>query len=317
MKNTPDSEISVVMIAGRCRSSAQKVLDALERQTCPDGALDITVFDCGDESLQPLRMPTRFPSKMLRHPGFHSWRVARARAARQTTAPVVAFVEDHCEPHPDWAERLINAHADRKWAMVGYAFTNGSRDSWWSHAAFMLDYGLFAHPFREGQEKILAGNNTSYARWFLEELGTSFEQQVAVDYNWQQRAIACNYPIKTAPDVRAAHRSLGNLMMSCKANFHYARILSFARARDKGWSLPIRVSRACGGIVIVPLLRMVRLTRALHGRPGLMSRFLKSLPVFFVAYSAASFGEAAGYLFGLGDAEDQFMELELNVERLA
>jgi hypothetical protein len=45
-------------------------------------------------------------------------------------------------------------------------------------------------------------------------------------------------------------------------------------------------------------------------------RYLESIPVLFAAYSAAAFGESAGYLFGPGDAEERFMVYELNDERL-
>lgn len=43
---------------------------------------------------------------------------ARAAGIRQANAPVVAFVEDHSYPDPDWAERLIEAHR-KLWAAVG------------------------------------------------------------------------------------------------------------------------------------------------------------------------------------------------------
>jgi hypothetical protein len=80
--------------------------------------------------------------------------------------------------------------------------------------------------------------------------------------------------------------------------------------------MPEKAARACGAIAFVPLLRMFRLARTLHGRPGMVLRYLESIPVLFAAYSAAAFGESAGYLFGPGDAEERFMVYELNDERL-
>lgn len=120
--------ISIVMIVGTNRSNAQGVLDALSRQSCPDDLLEIVVFDCAEESVPALKMPSRFGSKYLRRPGLHFWRVDRSKAAKESSAPIVAFLEDHCEPHATWAEQLLEAHSDGRWAAVGYAFTNGSRE---------------------------------------------------------------------------------------------------------------------------------------------------------------------------------------------
>jgi hypothetical protein len=97
--------ISEVMIVGTNRANAQGVLDALGRQSCPDDLLEIVVFDCADDSVPALQMPTRFTSKYPRRPDLHFWRVARAQAAKESSAPIVAFLEDHCEPHATWAER--------------------------------------------------------------------------------------------------------------------------------------------------------------------------------------------------------------------
>ena len=166
MDQTFRPAISVVMVVGTNRENAQGVLDALKRQTCPDDLLEIVVFDSAETSVPALQMPERFSSKYLRRPGLHTWRAARAQAAKESTAPIVAYLEDHCEPHATWAERLLEAHADGRWAAVGYAFTNGSRDSLWSRSALMADYGFFVHPVEGGPARLLAGNNVSYPAGF-------------------------------------------------------------------------------------------------------------------------------------------------------
>jgi hypothetical protein len=309
--------ISVVMIVGTNRENAQGVLDALGRQSCPDDLLEIVAFDCAEASVPALEMPTRFASKYLRRPGLHFWRVARAQAARESSAPIVAFLEDHCEPHATWAERLLEAHSDGRWAAVGYAFTNGSCDSWWSRSALMADYGFFAHPVEGGPARLLAGNNVSYSRWFLDELGDDFEKSVGVDFNVQEMANARGLPMKVAPGVLAAHRCYASLRELCAGNFYYLKILSVARTKANGWKPPTRFAWACGVLTLVPALRLVRLAKSISRRPALIPSFLASAPVVFVVYYAAAFGEAAGYLFGLGDAEETFVKWELNTARIA
>lgn len=309
--------ISVVMLVGTNRANAQGVLDALGRQSCADDLLKIVVFDCAEDSVPALTMPPRFASKYLRRPGLHYWGAARALAAKESTAPIVAFLEDHCEPHAAWAERLLEAYSDGRWAAVGYAFTNGSRDSWWSRSALMADYGFFVHPAEGGPARLLAGNNVSYARWFLAELGEHFEKFAGVDFNVQQMANVRGLPMKVAPDVLVAHRCYASLGELCAVNFYYLKILSVARARANGWSFPIRLVWACGVVTLVPALRLLRLAKSISRRPELLSTFLASMPVMLLVYYAAAFGEATGYLLGLGDAEEKFLKWELNTPRIA
>ncbi|MEX0676784.1 MAG: glycosyltransferase, partial [Pirellulales bacterium] len=293
------------------------VLDALSRQSCSDNLLEIVVFDCAETCVPALQMPARFDLKYLRRPGLHYWRVARAQAAKESSASIVAFLEDHCEPHATWAERLLEAHSDGRWAAVGYAFTNGSRDSWWSRSALLADYGSFVHPVEGGPARLLAGNNVSYSRWFLEALGEDFEKSVSVDFNVQEMANTRGLPMKVAPAVLAAHRCYASLGELCAANFYYLKILSTARAKANGWSAPTRFAWACGVLTLVPTLRLWRLAKSIFRRPGLVPEFLASVPVVFFVYYAAALGEAAGYLFGLGDAEEKFVKWELNTARIA
>jgi hypothetical protein len=317
MQHGSHSEISVVMIVGTNRENAQGVLDALGRQSCVDDLLEIVVFDSAESSVPALEMPTRFASKYLRRSGLHFWGVARAQAARESSAPIVAFLEDHCEPHSTWAERLLEAHSDGRWAAVGYAFTNGSRDSLWSRSALLADYGFFVHPVGGGPARLLAGNNISYSRWFLDELGDDFEKSVGVDFNVQELANARGLPMKIAPGVLAAHRCYAGLWELCAANFYYLKILAVARAEANKWQPPTRFAWACGVLALVPALRLLRLAKSISRRPTLIPTFLASVPVVLLVYYAAAFGEAAGYLFGLGDAEEKFVKWELNTARIA
>ncbi len=308
--------VSVVMLVDTSRENAQVVLDALERQTCEAGVMEIVVLDMGEAGAEPLRMPERYRVKLLRRPGKEYWRVARARAAREAKGEIVAFLEDHCRPEPEWAEELVAAYGDGRWAAVGYVFKNGSRDSWWSRACLATDYGVFMHPREGGVAPFLSGNNVSYARWFLEELGEAFEKEVVVDYNVQQRLLASGHGMKVASRVVAAHCCYGSLVALCAANYEYVRILGAARAGAAGWGVAMRVLRAVVAPVLVPPLRVWRLGREMVGRPGGWRRYVSALPVVYPVYVAAAMGEASGYVWGVGDAEGRFAHWELNTARI-
>ena len=273
--------VSVVMLVDTSRENAQVVLDALDGQTCDSGVMEIVVLDMGGAGVEALRMPERYRVKLLRRPGKQYWRVARAAAAREAEGEIVAFLEDHCSPEPDWAEELVAAYGDGRWAAVGYVFTNGSRDSWWTRACLATDYGVFMHPREGGPAPFLSGNNVSSARWFLEELGEAFEKEVVVDYNIQQRLLASGHGMKVASGVVAAHRCYGSLLTLCAANYEYVRILGAARAGVAGWGLGMRLLRALAVLVLVPPLRLWRLGREMGTRPGGWRRFWSAVPVVY------------------------------------
>ena len=105
--------LSVVMIVGTNRANAQGVLDALNRQSCADDLLEIAVFDCANSSVPVLQMPARFSGKYIHRPDLHFWRFARAQAAKVSSAPVVAFLENHCE-HLQVMEYLLHSKTRRE-----------------------------------------------------------------------------------------------------------------------------------------------------------------------------------------------------------
>jgi hypothetical protein len=102
----------------------------LDRQSYSDDLLEIMVFDFAADSVPALQMPSRFASKYLRSPVLHFWRVARTQAARESSAPIVAFHEDHCEPHATYAERLLEAHSEGRWAAASSPIRTISWIAW-------------------------------------------------------------------------------------------------------------------------------------------------------------------------------------------
>jgi len=312
-----DSTImSVVLIVDAKRASGQRVLNALEKQTCSDSVIEIIVSDFSPAEVKPLNIPSRFKHTYLRFKTRPSWQEARTTAAKEASGSIVAFIEDHCYPHPDWAEKLIAAHADGRWAAVGYAITNGSPDSYWSRCSLLSDYGYFAHPAPGGPTKILPGSNITYARWFLEEIGKTSGGEAGVDYNIQQEALARGHRMKLAADALAAHVCVRNIFDSCAAHFSYVRVLSHARSRNGAWSGTKRLVWATGAMLLMPMIRLARLARSVWPRGSLRTDFIVSIPPLLVIFTAAAIGEAVGYLAGLGDAESNFLRYELNAPRL-
>ncbi len=306
-------QLSAVMVVGASRANAQRVLRFLSAQTIRE-RMEIIVVDVGAASYPPLDVDAHAHT-YLRHPGLRSWSEAKLLGASAAKTPIVAFLEDHCRPNPDWAEHVLRAF-DGPWTAVGYGFLNGSPDNYLSRASLMTDYGLWAHPAPPGESKLLPGNNVAYRKEFLDSLGANAERMLGVDYNLHEIILSRGGRMCLEAKALAAHQCYAKLSMLLTANFIYARVLGATRARNRNWSFPMRCFAAAVTPFLVPPLRFFRLLRSLNGRGTLWPQLFASLPVVLLTYVVCSWGEATGYFVGMGDAQEQFVQYELDNARI-
>ena len=116
------------MVAGDCRERAQHALDRLCAQTALD-ELEIVVVDLGKKGT--LSAPAGAPVEILAEPGIEQWADARRIGLTRSSAPVVAFVEEHCFTDPHWAEDLAigaGAGTNSAW-VVDAAFGRYAREA--------------------------------------------------------------------------------------------------------------------------------------------------------------------------------------------
>lgn len=309
----PEIQLSAVVIVGTSRANAQRVIRFLCAQTIRE-RMEIIIVDVAAPSYPPLDLDG-LAHKYLAHPGLRSWSQAKLIGARAATSGIVAFIEDHCRPNPDWAEHVLSAF-EGPWTAVGYAFLNGSPDNYLSRASLMADYGLWAHPGVSGESKLLPGNNVAYRRSFLDSLGSNADKMMGVDYNLHEIITSRGEKMCVEPKAIASHQCYAELSMLLAANFCYARVLGATRARNRNWSFPMRCFAAVAAPLLVPPLRFLRLLRSLPGRSALIPLFLESIPVVLLTYIVCSWGEATGYFAGMGDAQEQFVQYELDNVRV-
>src|SRR6185295_10339436 len=97
-------KISAALVAGPCRSRAQRVIDSLCSQTAVD-SMEIIVVDLAPLSTPRLRVNAQPPVVYLSRPDVKRWGRARTEVVKTARAPIVAFIEDHCFPSRTWAEK--------------------------------------------------------------------------------------------------------------------------------------------------------------------------------------------------------------------
>lgn len=306
-------QLSAVVVVGSSRANAQRVLRFLCAQTIRE-KMEIVVVDVAGSTYPELELDG-YAHTYLRHPGLRSWSQAKLIGASSAKTGIVAYIEDHCRPNPDWADHVLRAF-DGPWVAVGYSFLNGSPDNYLSRASLMADYGLWVHPGTAGETKLLPGNNVAYRKEFLDSLGPNAERMLGVDYNLHEIIFARGGRMCVEPKAIASHQCYAELGMLLAANFCYARVLGSTRARNHNWSFPMRCFAAVAAPALVPPLRFFRLARSLAGRSELLPLFLESIPVVLLTYAVCAWGEAIGYFAGIGDAQEKFVQYELDNVRV-
>ncbi len=305
--------LSAVLVAGPCRLRAQRVVDALAAQTAIP-FMEIIVVDLAAESVPRLTAPVGATLVYLPRPGLVRWGQARADGARVARAPIVAFVEDHCFPAPDWAEHLLDAHQG-PWAAVGYAFTNANPESRMSRTGLLARYGMFAHPVAGGVARFIAGNNVSYKRHLILEAGQQLDTLLDIDFNMQEDLIRRGHQLFVERRALAAHLNYTTLSGECQTGRPYCRLLAAHRVEVNGWGFPRRILYGLLTPVSAPVIRLTRLALSLRGRRVLWPAAITGLPWIIVMYVSDALGESAGYLFGAGGAARAVLKYELETER--
>lgn len=110
-KTAPEQapELSVILVIGGQRERERRALQSLLEQSAID-RMEILLYDLGPADCPPLpgsdhpriRLTRKTPQDLLG--------AARAEGIRTGNAPVVCFMEEHCEMQPGSAEAFINAH---------------------------------------------------------------------------------------------------------------------------------------------------------------------------------------------------------------
>jgi hypothetical protein len=314
MKQTMAPKLSVVMVVGACRQRAQYALDRLCAQT-PIDALEIVVVDVAANGVPPLSMPSGgaavaiVPARGLDH-----WGEARRLGLERSSAPVIAFIEEHCFTEPGWAAALIEAH-EGLWASVGYGFLNANPESYVSRSAMVTDYGLWLDGPPRGPIWYLPGNNVSYKREAFLSLGDRLEAALATDFVAQETFRERGTPMFVEPRAVAKHMNFTTVWETALTNYVWCRAMAARRASSLRWSRARRVTQALATPATAPVYRVVRLLAAFRQRRQLR-RLAVALPVVLVVGICAAVGEAAGYGLGAGNADAQLKRWELDVERV-
>lgn len=305
-----EPRLSVVIVADAFET-IRKTVRHLSAQTIASEVELVVVAPDGDLGVDASALAGLHSHRVVPVGDIRSLSWARAPGIRAARAPVVALAESHCFPEPEWAERLLAAHADG-WAAVGPAVVNANPRSVVSWVNLLLDYGPWLAPTPGGELADLPGHNSSYRKEVLLAYGERLETMLEAETIMHADLRAAGHRLYQEPGARTAHVNVTRTASWIGERFQTGR--RFASARAYSWPAWRRGVYAAGS-PLIPAIRLRRLLadiarigagRELHG---------SGYALVVLALCVSAVGELVGYALGSGDSMYALSRIELHKER--
>jgi glycosyltransferase involved in cell wall biosynthesis len=185
--------LSVIIPSLNGADGVRRCLCALEGQTIrPD--LEIIVVDDGSTD-RTHEVAAAHRAVVLRHYTSRGVSAARNSGIRVASAPVVAFLDDDCEPHPAWAETLLAGYDDDVAAIGGPLVPAGK-------PGFVLSYLTRHNPLEPQEIELASGTGILY------RLGLYLRRQWTCSPRAGQRPVA-SFPSANMSVRRSALVAIG------------------------------------------------------------------------------------------------------------
>lgn len=214
----------------------------------------------------------------------------RAIGMAATHGEIIAFLEDHVRPAPNWAECVIKIHR-QSCAVVGGAIENGVRRplNW---AVYYCDLGKYQNPIPAGESSIASTVNNSYKRTALESIEPVWCEvfnETIVNSALMERG----EKIILSPEIVVyQYRSHLKFNIALKEFFIWGK--SYARTRRK---LVSNGKRSLYFILapLLPAVLLYRMARRVISRGRFGGAFVQAFPLTAIMTVSWSLGEMSGY----------------------
>jgi hypothetical protein len=273
-------------------------LGALQKQA---GTLPTEVIVPHPSSADVTGLSNRFPEVKfvpvdVNSPVASSERAEELRAAGVAAArgDIIALIEDHVRPDPDWSLATLKAHCG-EYAAIGGAIENGvDRARNW--AIYFTDLGRYQNPLPAGESPYASLVNVSYKRAALEQIATSWQSRFNETIVHAALKTA-QFKIGLSPSI-IVHQYWPESGLGGAAREFYTWGRNYGNARARLAAPGKLLVYAClSPLIPVVLLSRTGLSTLRKGR--LRLEWFKALPVSVVLTLAWSGGELSGYLSNL------------------
>src|SRR5262245_52135484 len=219
--------------------------------------------------------------------------ILRALGIRRARGRIIALLEDHGTPSPDWCTAVLQAHQG-PYAAIGGAVENGV-DRLLNWAVYYCDFGRYQNPVPAGPAEFLSDSNVSYKREALESVKALwFDAFHETSVHWELRRQGAMLRLEPRMVVYQTRRTL-RLLPALHERYVWGR--SFAGTRASETTMARRIVYASLSFLLPVVLSWRIVLQSLH-RGRYLSRLLLSLPLIVSLETIWSLGEFVGYVTG-------------------
>ncbi len=237
---------------------------------------------------------------------------AAAPGLLRASAPVVASVEDHAFPEPDWAERLLQAWGQGEpWGAVGSAVLNANPDSGLSWTNMLIAYGQWRQDRPPGPIDWLPAHNVSLRRDLIDSYADELPTLLGREGLLLKKILAAGHRFGFAPQARIHHLNPSTLSATAVLRFDAGRLYGARRRAEERWTAAKRAAYVLAG-PLIPFLRFRRLHGELLGRNRPREAAGGTTPALFLGLVFDAAGQMAGYATGAGGAPDRLAVFEMD-----
>jgi cellulose synthase/poly-beta-1,6-N-acetylglucosamine synthase-like glycosyltransferase len=290
--------ISILIPAYHSDDTIGECLEALRQQRYRD--FEVLVVNSSAEDRTRRIVQDRFPEATFEQaPARLLPHGARNRAAGMARGDILVFTDPDCRAHPDWLERLIEAHRNGH-ALVCGAIELGARDQgWFARGVHLCKYSFRLSHLAAGHTSVAGTANASCTRQVWEAAGPFDGDRFAGDALFSWRAAARGWRPWFEPTAIVEHRFTGSLQALWHERLARGADFADARAGFEAWGRP----RAGAHLAALPLLMGLVLARGARDavRAGWGASFVTTILVQIVGHLAWLLGEARSHVRWLGD----------------
>jgi glycosyltransferase involved in cell wall biosynthesis len=198
-------------------------LQALGAQTLAD-RLEVIVVDDGSLEADGIaRVTASWPAvRLIRRDG-EGPAAARNAGARDAEGSFLCFVDDDCEPRPDWAERLVQRLQQGADAAAGITISTGGA---LAAASELVAHAPATAPAPEGSDLPFAPSNNlacTKAAFEATPFDESYPSAAGEDREWCARLLAAGYVLRSEPSARLVHHQELTLSGFLRQQVRYGR----------------------------------------------------------------------------------------------
>lgn len=225
-------------------------------------------------------------------------------------APVVALIEDHAYPCPDWARHILQAH-QQDWGVVGSTVLNANPRSAVSWTNLLIAYGPWTEPNIGGEQEALPGHNITYKTHLLKAYGGKLIDRMGRAGGLIEDLQANGERLYLESNARLAHANPSRIRPTLQLRFNAGRLYGHTRAIENDWT-PLHIFLYLAGGLLIPFIRFARFRSDFFGFGKRAELVPRVLPMLWVGLLLDALGQMAGYAFGPGKSVEVLSVFEMD-----